>query len=467
MLSFATEFPVNRVHGSQDFLNAVRNWILGSPHTEFSAAELGNIPNSGEWSARKAHELVNTLLWSSPGEMLTGARWLLSADDLDWETSVVFSRNESDAWVGIRTSRESAHPAARLPPAKKPVVVRTILDALGGALDGELLVSQEPLRLANDQIALAGRLITGRAGCRLPVVYVSCGFNGDYIAVPNQLAYDLSGMAHVVVEPNLPFSRRLKIEVYSENVYGGTIGVYWPDGAGRRSFFLGHELNSALEIKRAIVDEVRIALMNRRPLVRCTWASIEEAVSKEALKALKASGSREVEKYVEIFDAESKAKDQKLKDAEAEIARLSDEIRQSEGQKFVEAGVTLRAGQELDMYNGEIADIVRDALQDAVNRVQADSRREHVLKVILEGLPLMETSRKLREELKELLRDYRSMDRKIRKGLENLGFSIEEEGKHFKLKFHGDDRYTFALPKSGGDRRGGLNAASDISKRIF
>ena len=212
--------------------------------------------------------------------------------------------------------------------------MRTLLDTLGGALDGELLVSQEPLRLTNDQIALAGRLITGRAGCRLPVVYMSCGFNGDYIAIPNQLANDLSGMAHVVVEPNWPFSRRLKIEVYSENVYGGTIGVYWPDGAGRKSFFLSDELVSPLEIKRAIVDEIRIALMNRRPLVRCTWASIEEAVSKEALKVLKASGSREVEKYVEIFDAESTAKDKKLKDAEAEIARLSDEIRQFEGQKF-------------------------------------------------------------------------------------------------------------------------------------
>jgi hypothetical protein len=441
---------------------------LGSPHTEFSAVELANIPNSGEWSARKAHETVNTLLWSSPDEMLAGARWLLTADDLDWETSVVFSRTESDAWVSIRTSRESTHPAARLPPAKKPVVVRTLLDTLGGALDGELLVSQEPLRLTNDQIALAGRLITGRAGCRLPVVYMSCGFNGDYIAIPNQLANDLSGMAHVVVEPNRPFSRRLKIEVYSENVYGGTIGVYWPDGAGRKSFFLSDELVSPLEIKRAIVDEIRIALMNRRPLVRCTWASIEEAVSKEALKVLKASGSREVEKYVEIFDAESTAKDKKLKDAEAEIARLSDEIRQFEGQKFIEAGITLRAGQELDLYKkGEIADIVRDALQDAANRVQTDSRREHVLNAILEGLATTETSRRQREELKELLRDYRSMDRKIRKGLEDLGFSIEEEGKHFKITFHGDDRYTFALPKSGGDRRGGLNAASDISKRIF
>jgi hypothetical protein len=59
------------------------------------------------------------------------------------------------------------------------------------------------------------------------------------------------------------------------------------------------------------------------------------------------------------------------------------------------------------------------------------------------------------------------MDGRTKKGLETLGFSIEEEGKHHKLTFGGDDRYTFTLPKSGGDHRGGLNAAAGISKRLF
>lgn len=72
-----------------------------------------------------------------------------------------------------------------------------------------------------------------------------------------------------------------------------------------------------------------------------------------------------------------------------------------------------------------------------------------------------------REELKRLLRGYKSMDRVTKGGLEAMGFSISEDGKHYKLVYHDDDRYTFALPKSGGDHRGGLNAASDIGKRLF
>jgi hypothetical protein len=79
-------------------------------------------------------------------------------------------------------------------------------------------------------------------------------------------------MAHVVVEPNRPFSLRLKIEVDSENVYGGTVGIYWPEGGGRRSFFIGREYESGDDIAGAIFDEVRMALTNRRSLDRSSYA---------------------------------------------------------------------------------------------------------------------------------------------------------------------------------------------------
>ena len=51
--------------------------------------------------------------------------------------------------------------------------------------------------------------------------------------------------------------------------------------------------------------------------------------------------------------------------------------------------------------------------------------------------------------------------------LEELGFTISDGGKHYKITYMGDDRYVFALPKSGSDHRGGLNAASDIGKRVY
>lgn len=181
---------------------------------------------------------------------------------------------------------------------------------------------------------------------------------------------------------------------------------------------------------------------------------------------LKASGSNEVEKFIEFFDSDMEAKKQQLAYAEAEIVRLKDEIQKLESQAAV-GTVTLRTGPERDMYDGEMAEIVRDALKEATNRVLSDSRREHVLKAILKVTTSTEAANEQKERLKELLRDYKSMGSRTRRGLEDLGFSVEDDGKHHKLIYQGDDRYTFSLPKSGSDRRGGLNAASDISKRLF
>lgn len=262
MLSFATEFPVETTRTSVDFLAAVREWLLGSPHTVFEASDLSEIEAKDEFSAKKSNELIETLKYQATGSDMAAIRYTKWDRGLEWVSTIVFSRGQP-SWIGIRTSCESQHPAAKLPIAKKPVFVQTFLTRLGGGEDGEIKVQAIPLRLTNSDIPLAARCMSGQAGCRLPLVYVSARFQGGYLVNVDSLAEALAGMAHVVVEPNRPFSVRLMSEVNSQNVYGGAIGVYWPDGGGRRSFFLQHESESPSEMERAVVEEVRSALAGR------------------------------------------------------------------------------------------------------------------------------------------------------------------------------------------------------------
>jgi len=465
VLSFATEFPANRDHKVGRFFEALRRWILGSPHTVFQAADLVGLHVPGEWAAQRGNEYLQTLAHTSGTREQGAARYTRVHAGLEWVTVVVFSRWETDSWVSIRVSCESEHPAVRLPPAKKPVLVRVLLDDLGGSGDGVLSVGRTPYRLDNVDVDIAAQLILGRAGCRLPIVYVSASFDGADRVNTERLASDLSGMAHVVVEPNRAFSLRLKIEVDAQNVYGGTIGVYWPDGAGRRSFFLVRdETPRSREI--AIIDDIRYALANRRPLDRCTWSASQALVSRSSFEALKAAGSQEVNRYVQEFDKELAAKSQQLEEAELEIKRLNAEIRKYETRSPIGSGVALRTGREQDLYPGEITGFVLDALRDAVPRTLSDSRRQHVLTAITASNESSDQGTKIREALKNLLRGMTRVDPKVRRGLERLGFTASDDGKHWKVVFQGDDRYTFALPKSGSDSRGGLNAANDIA-RLF
>jgi len=205
MLSFATEFPVEADRTTVDFLQAMVTWISGSPHTGLSAEMLRDLLQKDEAHVENGKEKVQSLLATSPDVDLAGIRYSRHDNDLEWLTTVVFSRTSSDAWVGVRVECESQHAAARLPSAKKPVVVRTVLESLGGAADGPLPIRDTAHILTNTDIDLAAKLIRGDAGCRLPIVYVSARFQGGYILDVNRLAADLSGMAHVVVEPNRPF----------------------------------------------------------------------------------------------------------------------------------------------------------------------------------------------------------------------------------------------------------------------
>ncbi|MBB5046400.1 hypothetical protein HNR60_001145 [Rhodopseudomonas rhenobacensis] len=466
MISFATDFPIEHTCNTKQFVDVVRGWILGSPHTVFTANDLNHIPNDGSWVAEKASERIQLLATCSTDDRSIAIR-RMQLGEINWETTIVFSQQKNDSWVGVRVSREASHPAVRLPPAKKPLIVGTLLENLGGALDGRILITSAPLHLSNNDIELASSLIRGRAGCRLPVVYLSCGFEANRTIDASALAYDLAGMAHVVVEPNRPFSRRLQIEVQSENVYGGVVGIYWPDGQGRRSFFDPDDFDNCKALRRSIIDEVRTALLNRRPLSRCTWAGVQEAFSQSEYARLKSSGSREVDKYTLAFDAELNAVKERLSEAENEIARLQAEVRKYESDTSSINGLFLSTGTESELYSGELRQFVYEALVRAQENAQADSRREHVLGSITAANHASKPAQDRRESLKELLRSYKSMDGKTQRALETLGFTVSGDGKHYKLVFQDDDRYTFVLPKSGSDFRGGLNAVSDIAKRLF
>ena len=109
-----------------------------------------------------------------------------------------------------------------------------------------------------------------------------------------------------------------------------------------------------------------------------------------------------------------------------------------------------------------------DALADARKYVPPDSRRHHVLQSIVGANPLPHRMANAhRDALKNLLRGTSTLDARIRRALESMGFRISSGGKHYKLVYQEDDRYTYPLPKSGSDHRGGLNAANDIGRLMF
>lgn len=492
MISFATDFAVDPAHGPEDFLRAIASWLLDVEHTAIAAEQLQALLTDASARINTGGELLQTLIARQSDATVAGIRYSRQEEQLTWITTVVFSRRQKpranaspsaslpdtsnigtdvrptgDAWLGIRIECTSSLPQAHLPVERDPAIVPALLNALGGGQDGPLCVSDQPRLLAGHELPLAADLILGYSDHRLPIVYVSACFQPGHTINPQRLASRLAGRAHVVVEPNNSFSRQLQALAESANVYGGTVGIYWPEGGEPRRFYLGTLYQTAAELGDAIQEELHRTLRQRRPLPRCTWAHLREQVSQNTIAALKSAGSLSIDDCIRSFDEELAAKEQLLQEAEEEIERLRQELRQREVRSN-DGNILLAPGTERNFYDQEILGIVLDALADARKYVPPDSRRHHVLQSIVGANPLPHrTANAHREALKNLLRGTSTIDARIRRGLESMGFRISNGGKHYKLVYQDDDRYTYTLPSSGSDHRGGLNAANDIGRLMF
>ncbi|MCD9087862.1 hypothetical protein [Stenotrophomonas sp. SY1] len=419
----------------------------------------------GRASSERGRAKLDSLRFVDSAVDSGAIRYVVQDGVLQWMTLATFSKRTADSWVSVRTLCESRHPAAVLPSGKKPLLVKQLLEHLGGGDDNGLVLGK-PISLTNADMALAIDLIAGKAGNRLPIVYVSAPSSNKHFVRIGNLSHKLAGMAHLVVEPSRSFSWRLRDQVNSENVYGGAVGIYWPDSGGRRSQFRRGDFSSINEMESAIEEEVRAALINRRPLDRCTFSSVDSAISRSEIEHYKKEGNKGFDEYAAHFDVELLAKDESLESAEREIARLKAEIREHERIRAMQGGVSFSVGQEADLYAGEILDVVLGAVQAEVGRAIQGTRRRHIVEAILESNKVVGMAPRSREKIKEALRDYRSLDKKTIAILEELGFVVEK-GNHPRIVFQGDERYAFVLPGTGGDWRGGMNAASDLANLVF
>lgn len=463
MLSFCTEFPVDE-GGAEKFRASVAKWLGESPHSDLAFDEVFALSATNSGYLQRGNFELSCIAVECEGRTAAGFKYNLRDDGVDWSTTVCFDSNEVDSWVSVRTERHALEAVPFLPEAKKPLVVRNLMAGLGGGVDGELRVLDAPHLLSDRDVDMVVRLLNGDSDHHLPIVYVSCPFSGQLSVNVEALASHLGGVAHVLVEPNREFSRSIQRGVFSENPYGGFIGVYY---SSQDLVKLSPSLYATeFMLRRDIFENVSRALLHRRPLSRCNWANLQAELSSQERKDLRENGSEEVLEYAAMFDKEMEAKDLQLAEAEHEINRLKSSLLDiGKRTKSVVGGVNLSVGGEQQFTSDEFLEVVLDAIK--ARKDSETGRRKHIIEAIISSNESEGRLAKKRDEIKSILKGYTNLTAGIRAALCEMGFDILEEGKHYKLIYKGDGRYTFILAKSGSDHRGGINAATQIARDIF
>ncbi|MEG9731268.1 hypothetical protein [Enterobacter asburiae] len=472
MKYFSTGFYLKAGTKSQDVINECLTWISGSPFTTFPPAVLDMKRGLETFEIETEVEKIELIKCSENDTHMSCFRYSKIDGPHKWVTDISANEynNDGSVWIHVESNVYAQQAVSKTPTTKRPLIVMKLLDKFSGGKDDCFTIDAEPIYLADNDVCLynAASFINAEINNRLPIVYVSAKYfykEHAHTIIPARLARKLAGMAHVIIEPeSSTFSHKLKHLVSSKNAYGGALGIYWPNGQGINIYKRGEM--SALELEELISDEIIKAITSLTPIKRNGWIEIHNAKTRRAIQVIKEEGRNSVE-LISLYEVENASLHDEVKELGSKIQHLESRIRSLTEKAAVQGDLKINIGVEDDLFSDEIMDIILTVLKRSLSTMHEKSRFHDVIKSVIdanESHGLIESHDK---DLKQAMIGYRSMTPKLQATLEKIGFSINDEGKHLKLTYQDDPRYTYVLPKTGSDRRGSLNAYSDITNIVF
>ncbi|SFX83956.1 hypothetical protein SAMN03159398_03054 [Pseudomonas sp. NFPP02] len=469
-MTIHVSFPLNSDTSNKEVFKECINWILDSPHTEFAEEDLRKLSSEEDFKYSSNQEVVEFSRSETSSFCVSSFRYTKHSANTSWITEISTRTQPNHHWISVKASIVKTTASNATPEVKKPLIVIRLIDRFGGGHDGDIPITLTPIKLDESahSLSIAKAVINGDSNCTLPTVYISANTASKHSIIPERLARKLCGMAHVVVEPSRAFSHNLRREVGSRNVYGGVVGIYWPKGSGVTIF--RRENKEVKVFENEIFTTICEALSLLIPAKECSWDEVTHVKNRNAIELMKREGinADEANQIVSLYEKEIGQNRDHIDTLNREIERLNTMVRYLESKTPVQGGIIINTGDEEDLFDSEIYVFVLAALKDYIDKnTYANSRKEHVLKSVVHSNNYIDLHEQKTKILKETLRNYNKMSKSIKDTLEDLGFNVKADGKHWKLTYFEDERYTYVLPKTGSDHRGGLNAYADIANIAF
>ena len=473
MLIFSTRLPVKDTLTKEKFFELVVRWNQDSPHHRIDGIE---------WDGGYRHRWgdMKNMLEITEYNDVAAAHFVQSEHGVHWTTEFILHTERRE--IGIYLSREATENTVYFHKEFKPPYFLKLLmreNVLGS--DGGLTISEYPHSFgatADEQQVLTQLCLEDAGAFRLPVVYLTRDwFTEQCVVDEGELPRRLCGVAHVLVESDKDVSRTLKDLCHGKNVYNGGMAVYFPRVSAAAKRFIPYD---GMDVEKVMTQMVRMIFryMNQQKRERLdTWDGIQMMQMRRQTKQLLAEKRRIEENRKQTSKEKEQYWDEYVK-AQTQVEALTEQNARLQSELAVlRARVDsmgenplLYYGDEKEFYQGEMLEFVRTALSEKLDRLPKEKDRHlrcaDVLQDLLNANECEEIQAQRQTELKRVLKGYRTLTPEIQSTLIDVGFRITE-GKHYKLTYYDDERYTVTMAKSGSDWRGGENLISEIRKRIY
>ena len=454
----------------QKFIDLAFEWVNNSPHYTFKDI----FWNEEDWYEEKTENQVFSLAISNDKKITAVRLTNVDNDKVLWTSDFTYEQGDEKNVIFVRLARDAMDKETRVSNHyNHPRLMKTILKNGYGADDNGLLISDQPIFFKDSDLQRAEGIICGKEKYLLPVVYVTKKFedNKEILDV-KELAKDLAGVAHVIVEENTEITSKLKSITDNCNPFNGAVHIYYTDKVGTR--LLPDVSIDANNFRYRVVESVcrRLSLVKVDP--KYSWWIIRYQKLQEQYKNDQKNSSDLIKTYEDLIKMQQEETKQNIEGLEEEINDLRAKVANYEfafqNRKSEKSGNLALNCHEEEFYENEIKDLLIKLVKTEVDKMKEDpnqkeTRKYHVLQCLLQENEINGKGKILEKDLKEILSRIDRLTAKDRKKLKELGFE-EKDGKHNKLYFHGDERYFLTLAKTPSDKRSSKNAAS-IVKRLL
>jgi len=468
MLVFASEFPLSDDFSTARIMEICREWIINSPHYPWShSTNINWEPNEIRSSAVDGQTLDLGMHQNAETESIGLRHKWVENDSREWATEIACLAKPDYCWLSVKIYCEDFVPGLTPPSVKKPYILKQIFSSKGGGLDGSLRVQDKAHFLKSSDLELAANLINGKLNFDLPILYVSSNFDSHPFIDVDTAAKWLSGIAHIVVEPNRQFSISLSKIVNGNNPYGGAVSIYWPGRNGKSYRFLPFNYSDSRTMTLEAQEILRGAWLYTKSENDCSWNDIQQRIYQEKITSLRSTSSGSLDEFMAAFDGENEALRSKVKQLESRLQAAQFALQNIQATSNDMAIITINKGSENDLYPHEIQDCVISTLIESLDRMNTESRRFHVISNITNNNRISSERLQIESEIKRIISKTSRITSSEIAGLKAIGFEVDTSNKHPSAIFRGDPRYAFTLFSTASDHRSGDNLASDMIRKLI
>ena len=482
MLLFSTMLKIARAMTKEKFIELVIEWNNTNKYKD-------NIIPGVEWNGEKTIRFGNETLWLEivdyEDKGIIAVRYeKVQADEVVWDTDYIMNFNDMNLAIQLERSYK-AETMITNAGFSTPHFISILINAGMLANDNGLEVFNRPLEITAENIDVITDIVTKKKTYALPVIYVSRirkriakGQENIFPVDIGWLSSRLKGVAHVLVEAD-DLNDNIKTVCGEHCDYNGDIGIFFTSGEYVHKIrrFKKDEKRRKESLEKIIdllIKHVTIQQLDKM----YTWQGVNNALlldmlnvqnkRREAAESERDKAQNETNDVYAVFDEEISTLNKKIEELtktnekfSAEMFAMSSKLSQN-----MEPPVIVQ-GYEKELYGGEIKDFILSALSEVQKNTKVGTRKYDVLSDILDKNKYQQLNKSKKEAVKRIFSGYKNVSTTMKQQLEELGFTLTEDGKHYKALYHGDSRYPITIAKTPSDNRTGMNIAHTISEAVF